>query len=312
MYSRYQQLMSFSGVGMRCLRNCAYGEHAQQQLDLYLPTASEPTPAPLPVVIYAHGGNWVAGDKSQYHRICKHIASQGFIVANLNYRLAPQFSYAQQVQDINSAILWLCRGLPQFQGDQQRLFLMGDTSGANLLCTYALALNHPYLRNALDIQQPISSRQVQGLALLYGVFDLERGLFAHLPFLRLWHEALLGSSNADQQHTVQLASPLRHLHKHLPAVFLAAAECDPLFSQSVMLAQRLKSLKHRYSTAFYDKSDYPSGNHLWFAWQNQACGQKMLEDAILFLKMQRYHLQLTATDSRAIQPQTHHAPEVLT
>ncbi len=311
-YSRYQQLMSTSGTIMRCLRNCAYGEHPQQQLDLHLPTSTSQTPAgPLPVVIYVHGGNWVAGDKFQYHHICKQIAEQGFIVANVNYRLTPNFSYSQQVQDINSAILWLCRGLPQFRGDQQRLFLMGDTSGANLLCTYALALNHPYLRNALEIQHPISSQQVKGLALLYGVFDLERGLFAQLPFLKLWHETLLGNRGKDQQQTVLLASPLRHLHRHLPPVFLAAAENDPLFSQSVLLAQRLKTLKHQYATAFYDKTDYASGHHLSFAWQKQPCAKKMLADTLQFLKLQRYHLQLAATDSGAIQTQTYNAPEVV-
>jgi acetyl esterase/lipase len=309
-YSRYQQLMNFSSNSMRSLPNCAYGDHPQQQLDLYLPTPSTTNPNLLPVVIYAHGGNWVAGDKSQYRSICKQIAAQGFIVANINYRLAPNFTYAQQVQDINQAVLWLCRNLNQFQGDQQRIFLMGDTAGANLLCSYALALNHPYLRNALEIQQPISRQQVKGLLLLYGIFDFEYGLFNQLPFLKVWHEALLGNRHNDQKETVLLASPIRHLHKYLPPVFLAAAECDPLFSQSIALAQRLKSLKHTYTTAFYDKSDYPSGNHLWFAWQKQLCAQKMLEDALLFLKLQRYHLQLASTDSSTIQTQAHHAPEV--
>lgn len=309
-YSRYQQFMNFNRNSVRSLPNRAYGDHPLQQLDLYLPSPSPAHSGLLPVVLYVHGGNWVAGDKSQYHSICQQAAAQGFIVANINYRLAPDFSYAEQVQDINQAAVWLCRNLAQFQGDQQRLFLMGDTAGANLLCSYALALNHPYLRNALAIQQPISSQQVKGLLLLYGIFDLEHGLFNQLPFLKLWHEALLGKRHNDQKETVQLASPARHLHRHLPPVFLAAAECDPLFSQSVALAKRLKSLKHAYTTAFYDKSDYPSGHHLWFAWQKQLCAQKMLEDALLFLKLQRYHLQLASTDRSAIQTQADHTPEV--
>ena len=70
-YSRYQQLLSFNSVSIRSLRNCAYGNHSQQQLDLYLPAPLTNNTNPLPVVIYVHGGNWVAGDKSQYHSICQ-------------------------------------------------------------------------------------------------------------------------------------------------------------------------------------------------------------------------------------------------
>lgn len=320
-YRRYQQINPFNTSRVRCLRHCSYGEHAQQKLDLYLPPSSNlanssntaspsnSTSSPHAVVIYAHGGNWVSGDKSQYHQICKQIAEENLIVANVNYRLAPTFSYKQQVQDINQAVQWVCKGLPQFNGDAQQLFLMGDTAGANLLCTYAVALNHPYLRNALVIQQPISSQQVKGIALLYGAYDLERGLFANLPFLQLWHEALLGTQTHNSQ-TVSLASPLRHLHRHLPPLFLGAAEADPLFSQSVLMAHRLKALNHRYTTAFYDKADYSSGHHFWFSWQNNPCTQKMLADALLFLKLQRYQLQLAATQGRTIQPQTHNTPEI--
>ncbi|MEJ2680541.1 MAG: alpha/beta hydrolase [Gammaproteobacteria bacterium] len=285
--------------------NLSYGKRPEHVLDLYQPctsqssTSQQPaqtTPAAYPRVLYVHGGNFVAGDKCLANGICRHIASHGYEVYNINYRLAPKFPYPYQVQDIAQAIHWITQPdtaairRPSYTRStevQTPFFLMGDTSGANLVLTYATALSHPYLRNALGIQGHMRHNLLlKGLVLLYGAYDLEAGLFSNIPFIQYWYTLLLGDHTDGNENWLNLASPLRHVHHRLPPIFIAAGEADPLFSQSILLARRLKALQHPYATAFYDREKYPDGQHLFFTLQFKSCAQRLLDESVLFLCLQ--------------------------
>ena len=215
---------------IQMVRDQAYGAHAQQKMDIYCKTPVEA--GPLPVVIFIHGGAWINGDKSMLHCVCQRVAAQGYLVVNINYRLAPQYLYQQQVQDISLATTWVLQNCHEFNGDRKRIFLAGDTAGANLATTFATALGHPYLCNALYLKPSIDVEQIKGLLSIYGAFDLERGLFSYLPTVsKQFCEIFLGYSSEQFAEWVEIASPLRHLHNNIPPMFLTAGEVDP-FTQS--------------------------------------------------------------------------------
>ena len=301
--------------GIQMVRDQAYGAHQQQRLDIYYKTPQNR--GPLPIVLFIHGGAWINGDKSMLHCLCQRVASQGYLVININYRLAPQYLYQQQIQDISLAISWAQQKCHDYNGDPQRIFLAGDTAGANLALTYAIALGHPYLRNALYLKPSIDLEQLRGIVLIYGAFDLERGVFSYLPNVsKQFCEIFLGYSNEQLSEWVEVASPLRHLHPNIPPIFITAGEVDPLFTQSVLLAQRLRSMDHDYATAFYSKDKHPDGHYLFFNFLRRSFAKEAMDEACMFLHFftephgnLKYHREVENETTLIDHDQTMEAPE---
>jgi acetyl esterase/lipase len=73
------------------------------KMDLYYP---ETNSAPWPLVIYIHGGGWETSDKSESAGFftLTGIQNQGFLLASVDYRLAPQYKFPAQIQDVKCAV----------------------------------------------------------------------------------------------------------------------------------------------------------------------------------------------------------------
>ena len=85
-------------------RNLTYCN--SQQLDLYIPRTA-PT-RPLPIALYVHGGGFTAGDKSDLNpTFLDALASAGYAVVSVNYRLAPASHFPAQIEDVKCAIRYL-------------------------------------------------------------------------------------------------------------------------------------------------------------------------------------------------------------
>ncbi|OLE14469.1 MAG: hypothetical protein AUG89_01810 [Acidobacteria bacterium 13_1_20CM_4_56_7] len=70
-------------------------------LDAHVPDGD----GPFPAAILVHGGGWVAGDKQQYITyIFQPLSDAGFAWFSINYRLAPQFKFPTDGDDVESAI----------------------------------------------------------------------------------------------------------------------------------------------------------------------------------------------------------------
>lgn len=65
------------------------------------------TDHPLPVIVSVHGGGWVFGSKEGYQFYCMSLAQLGFTIVNFSYRLAPEFPFPANIEDINSVMSWV-------------------------------------------------------------------------------------------------------------------------------------------------------------------------------------------------------------
>jgi acetyl esterase/lipase len=54
-------------------------------MDIYKPAHAGPRPA----VVVIHGGAWIAGDRKEMAPFCEELVKRGYVVANVQYRLAP-------------------------------------------------------------------------------------------------------------------------------------------------------------------------------------------------------------------------------
>ena len=102
-----------------------------QCLDLFTPDA--PHKSPLPVLVWIHGGGWQDGDKrGALEWKPARFTHDGFVLASVNYRLAPTFLYPSFMQDAARAVAWLHAHAGEFGGDPERIVLMGHSAGAHI------------------------------------------------------------------------------------------------------------------------------------------------------------------------------------
>ncbi len=77
----------------------AYGDHARERFDLFLPEA-----APRGLVVFVHGGYWRAFDKSSWSHLAAGALAREFAVAMPSYRLCPDVRIADITREIAAAI----------------------------------------------------------------------------------------------------------------------------------------------------------------------------------------------------------------
>jgi acetyl esterase/lipase len=122
----------------RIVRDLAYGPHPRNVLDLHLP-AGEST-SPLPVLVFVHGGGFVAGDKggpgqALHDNIGRFAVQHGLIGATINYRFAPEFKFPSGGEDVASAVAFLASHVASYGGDPTRIVAMGHSAGAAHVAT---------------------------------------------------------------------------------------------------------------------------------------------------------------------------------
>lgn len=148
-------------------RNIAYGSHGKENLlDVYYPAG---TTASLPTIVSIHGGGYVYGDKEVYRRYCMDLARRGFAVVNFTYRLAPKWKFPTPLADTNQVMLWIRANAKQYHLDPERIFLVGDSAGAQLASQYAaMQVNPEY---AAHFQLNMARIRIRAVALNCGLYD---------------------------------------------------------------------------------------------------------------------------------------------
>lgn len=143
-----------------------------QTLDLYIPR--EAVPHLLPVVMYVHGGGLTAGDKSDINPIFLNaLASAGYAVASINYRLAPMSKFPAQIEDVKCAIRFLRSSATKFGLSAREMFAFGTSAGGQLVALAALTGSH----SKFDVgAYPAEPSNVTAVADMFGPANLtERG-----------------------------------------------------------------------------------------------------------------------------------------
>ena len=96
-----------------------------------------------PVIIFAHGGGWDGGEKSQWsisHAIT--AFEKGYISVSVGYSLQ---KHPSGMEDFADAIRWVYDNIETYGGDKNNLFLCGMSSGAHMVSL--IATDNKYLKN---------------------------------------------------------------------------------------------------------------------------------------------------------------------
>lgn len=113
----------------------SYGPHERNVLDFWKAEGE----GPRPLLVYIHGGGWVAGDKKQDTSHYQPFLDKGISCAAINYRLTGQHPLPSPVHDAARAIQFLRTKATEWNIDTKHIALTGGSAGA---CTSMWLLLH--------------------------------------------------------------------------------------------------------------------------------------------------------------------------
>lgn len=124
--------------GVTVHKDIAYGDDPRNRLDVFVPAQK---PAGVPVVVYFHGGGYVAGARSPlpgliYDNVPTFFARNGCIGVNATYRLAPAHKWPAGAADVGAVVKWLAANVAQYGGDPAKIYVMGQSAGASHVATW--------------------------------------------------------------------------------------------------------------------------------------------------------------------------------
>jgi len=126
--------------GVKLVSDISYGRDTKQMLDIYHPDYVGG--APRPVLVFIHGGGFVAGDKVAnpeiYSNIGHYFARHGIVTVVATYRLAPKHKWPAGIEDMAGIVSWVNNNAGQYGGDPKRIFMMGQSAGGAHVASYVL------------------------------------------------------------------------------------------------------------------------------------------------------------------------------
>lgn len=209
-------------------RDLAYVEdgHERQKLDLYLPKA--PGLAPLPVILWVHGGGWQNGSKANCLPLRLHFVERGYAVASLGYRLTDAAVFPAQIQDVKAAIRWLRAHAGEYHLDPARFAAWGSSAGGHLVALLGTAGDV----RAFDVGAHLDrSSRVQAVVDYYGPSDFAR--FVETPGYAAHRRPdspeakLLGGAVVDNPAKAAAASPVTYVTQDDPPFLIVHGANDP-------------------------------------------------------------------------------------
>jgi arylformamidase len=169
----------------------AYGPSAIERLDIYRTDRPH-----APFEVYIHGGAWRRGEAKDYGHPAEMLVKAGAHLLVLDFIQVDEAggSLFPMVEQVRRAIAWAYRNAASFGGDPDRLYVMGNSSGAHLT---ACALVTDWQR---DFGLPADI--IKGGMLGSGMYDLAPvRLSARSRYVKFTDEM------------VAALSPIRHLDK---------------------------------------------------------------------------------------------------
>lgn len=200
-------------------------------LDVYYPTGTNTS---LPVLVHFHGGGFLYGDKKQDRAFGYHMAKRGFIVFNVNYRIAfGEATVPDQVRDAAKAVDWIGAHLAEYPADRARVFLSGGSAGAVLAVLEAMVGTSARLQRIFGA--PASPLQFRGIFVNCGFME-----FYHKKYAFRGQRYICFEKGYHSQPTYQnmLWWNLPEM-KTLPPVFLTTGADDWLKDMTLHFARRL-------------------------------------------------------------------------
>lgn len=216
-------------------------------MDIYRTPAARRGARPAPVALYVHGGGLMLGDRAAdgpgaalansagalFTPLRDTLTSRGFVIASIDYRLAPDAPWPAQITDAKCAVRFLKAHAAALGIDPDRIAVWGSSAGG--LLASLLGLTGPGA--GFDVgQYQEESSSVRAVVDMFGPIDLvDFGDASSFARLTTW--IALGDSVAVRRS----ASPVTYLGRGAPPFLVLDGDEDFVARQSADFADRLRA-----------------------------------------------------------------------
>jgi acetyl esterase/lipase len=236
--------------GIVTRRNLSYGTGKDEVFDVNCP---EGTRAPLPTIVWVHGGAWIAGSKNNVANYLKILADRGYTTIGLEYSTGLGSTYPEPVEQVNAALGYITTHAAGLNVDPRIIVLAGDSAGAQIAAQIAIITTDAAYAERIGIAPKLRPRQLAAVLLLSGAYDLGAidldGKYGWFLRTVLW--AYSGSRNFLNDERFELASVTNHVTPAFPPSFVSSGNGDPLAPQAVALVRKLKMLHVKVDSLFF-------------------------------------------------------------
>jgi arylsulfatase A-like enzyme/dienelactone hydrolase len=271
-----------AGAPVSVRRDVVYGtvQSVELKLDVYQPLMA----GPLPAILFVHGGGWVSGDKRSMEAYARYFAQRGYVGFSVNYRLAPQFKFPAQIEDVKCAVRWVRAQAAELGVNPDRIGALGSSAGGHLVGLLGTTDGSEGLEGSCG-DLSISSR-VQAVVPYFGPMDLMKLLGTSRGAATAI--SLMGTTCEANPEPCKKNSPITHVSADDPPFLLVHGTRDPLvpFEQSVLMRDALKAADVEANLVAIE-----GAGHGWPI--NSPFGERALQEAVPFFER---HLKPPSSD----------------
>ncbi|WP_345212798.1 alpha/beta hydrolase [Mucilaginibacter gynuensis] len=214
-------------------------------LRIYTPKSGS---GPFPVIVYYHGGGFVIANLDVYDASANVLADKtGAIVVSVAYRLAPEHKFPVAHNDAYAAYKWVVDNAASIKGDSKKIAVAGESAGGNLAVNTAIAARDK------GIQAPVH------ILAVYPVAGADMNTPSYVknaaakpldkPMMLWFVKNYLNNMGEAKDPRINLVAAKL---KGLPATTIITAQIDPLQSDGMMLADKLKAAGVTVDSKNYD------------------------------------------------------------
>ena len=191
--------------------------------------------APLPCLVYFHGGGFTIGSIQTHNVLCRELARMGHCaVISVDYRLAPEHRFPVATNDAWDAVQWVANSSSKLGLRANALAVGGDSAGGTLAAVCAIQARDAGLKLALQllIYPGTAARQETASHHTY-----DSGFMLDKATVDWFFDHYIDAKDRDDW---RFAPMLAERHDGLAPAWIGLAECDPLVDEGVAYADLLR------------------------------------------------------------------------
>lgn len=246
-------------------------------LDVYYPKGTTPDEK-LPVIVDIHGGGWMYATKDLNEYYCRALADRGFVVFNMSYRLVPDVTVDEQLQDVAYALKWINENMSSYPCDTENIMLTGDSAGGMLSVYSEVLLQSPELREVFGVVD--AGIDIDALVLTSPVAYMKDGAIS------VYTKLLWGTDYKDRKTYNYMNLDEIIDYAQLPPTYLITSSGDSLAHDQTLKANELLQSKGVETVLRdYDKFEGKSLPHVFSILEPfDEIGTSTIDDAVEFYR----------------------------
>lgn len=188
-----------------------------------------------PGIAMVHGGGWISGSKENEKYMAMELASKGYVVIAIGYRLADVAKYPAGVEDIETGIQWLKKNHKKYHLDKNKIAVYGESAGAQMATLMGVK----------------SKNKVQAIVNVDGIVSFIHPEAEESTYAAYW---LNGDRDVNLKNWTE-ASPLEFVDQNTPPTLFINSSQPRFHAGRDDMMKKLK--QYNIPTEFHEIKDSP-------------------------------------------------------